>query len=155
MSSSEKRLMPRIEALVDELLSPQDEGELGLFRVGAAMVALNEAGIPTLLQQNTVILDPEQWERPHFLLALRVRNVVYGGNGRYGWETLGDALQVHLGIKGHYQEIGKSSTITVDSITRLNPQRLDQWEDELARARGIIQSMEPGLTTGKKPKPAL
>lgn len=151
---SEKRLMPRIEALVDELLSPQDEGELGLFRVGAAMVALNEAGIPTLLQQNTVILDPEQWERPHLLLALRVRNVVYGGNGRYGWETLGDALQVHLGIKGHYQEIGKASTITVDSITRLNPQRLDQWEDELARARGIIQSMEPGLATGKKSKPA-
>lgn len=138
---------------MDALLAPEDEGELGLFRTGAAMVALNEAGIPTLLQQNTVIFDPEQWERPHFLLALRIRNVVYGGHGRYGWETLGDALQVHLGINGHYQEVGKASAITIDSITRLNPGKLDQWEAELDRARSLVQTLEPRLATSKKAKP--
>ena len=150
-TSTEKRLLPRVEALADALLGENLTGqELGLFRAGAAMVALNVAGIPATLQQANVVLDPEQWTRPHALLALKIRGVVYGGDGRYGWEAIAEAFRAGRDEKdAHYLDISKSSMISVDQITALNPGRLNEWEAEVQRARDIVTQTEPGLRVAR------
>ena len=45
----------------------------------------------------------------------------------------------------HYLDISKSSMISVDQITALNPGKLSEWEAEVQRARDIVTQTEPGL----------
>jgi len=139
MTNTSKHLPPQTEYLVDLLLDVREDEQPSVFRLAAVAMALTEMGITARLQQIPIALDPEQWTRPEFLMALNIQGVVYGGLGRYGWETLADVLHTQQQTVGHHRDFGRASTIDPEKIVALNPTKQAEWEVELKRARTIIE----------------
>lgn len=110
------RLTPvELERLVDVMLGEPDErGELDSLRVAATAKALSEAGINARMVSVNVVLDPEKWERPHVLTALRLRGTLFAGGGRRGWKPLIDDLRRAEKIPGDYCDQGRTYNIDWD-----------------------------------------
>lgn len=86
---SAPKLPAPLEALVMAALGPLEKGNTySLHNFAAVAQALNEVGISARAMWTDVAFDPEWWQRPIGIEALKVKSAITDGLGNYGWDAV-------------------------------------------------------------------
>ena len=98
------------------------DGYLDTVVAVAAAEILTKEGFPARAVMARIILDPEQADRPHYGVGLRVGGVFHAGPGLDSWEQLAAALRREHNLRGDYCEIQRErGTYRMSDLLELNP----------------------------------
>lgn len=134
-----KELIPR---LIDQVLGPSEYGDYYILTLSALSKALNNMGVPSKVLSLEYTFSPEKWLAPSYIDAISIDKVIYGGEGRTGWDCLIELQRKKNNIKDDYIDKQKITHITFDDFVQANAQNNILYEEEIhtevARCQSII-----------------